>query len=381
MLLRYGAKNFYCFKEGIEISLELGAKCPEDISRGNPVANLLCIKGANGSGKTNALKVLGFLKDFCCHSFNNKPEDDILIDSFFLNDDPIDLFCDFIFKDTQYHYELCLTSKMVISEKLSRRVYRLTPVFERKGNELTSCIKEFADLKTVKQRTNASIISTAHQYETTSLFPIYKFFYSIITNVAWSGRVDFSSDYRGISEYYNNNPGVFERAVEIIKASDMGISNIKIHKSDEEEENGKKYHYPIFEHDANIDNNWLTFHSQALGTQALYRTIPYYIHALNTGGILAMDEFDIAFHPHILPTIVNYFDNEEVNIKNAQMLFSTHNTDILEYMGKYRTVLVNKESSESYVYRLDEIPGDIIRNDRPIAPVYNSGRIGGVPKI
>ena len=94
-----------------------------------------------------------------------------------------------------------------------------------------------------------------------------------------------------------------------------------------------------------------------------------------------MDEFDIAFHPHILPTIVNYFDNEEVNIKNAQMLFSTHNTDILEYMGKYRTVLVNKESSESYVYRLDEIPGDIIRNDRPIAPVYNSGRIGGVPKI
>ncbi len=60
MLLKFGARNFYCFKEGIEISLELGSKCPESISRGKSVSNLLCIKGANGSGKTNALKILSF---------------------------------------------------------------------------------------------------------------------------------------------------------------------------------------------------------------------------------------------------------------------------------------------------------------------------------
>ena len=94
-----------------------------------------------------------------------------------------------------------------------------------------------------------------------------------------------------------------------------------------------------------------------------------------------MDEFDTDFHPHMLKKIVSYFDDEKLNVHNAQMLFSTHNTNILEYLGKYRTVLINKESSESYGYRLDEIPGDIIRNDRPIAPVYNSGKIGGVPRL
>jgi len=73
MLLQYGAR-FKSFKEGIDISLELGANCPENILRGNSVSNLFCIKGANESGKTNALKILVFLKYFCCDSFNSKPE-------------------------------------------------------------------------------------------------------------------------------------------------------------------------------------------------------------------------------------------------------------------------------------------------------------------
>ena len=379
MLLKYGARNFYCFKEGIEISLELGDKCPKTISKGKPVSNLLCIKGANGSGKTNVLKILSFLSEFCCNSFNIKPEDKIIIDSFFTNDEPIDLFCDFIFNDTQYHYELSLTSGEVISEKLSRKVGRLTPVFVRKGNKLTYCIKEFRGLRQIKQRTNASLISSAHQYEVKELLSIYQFFNSITVNVKSFGRIDFSSNYRKISEYYENNPQVFKAAVKIIKEFDLGISDIKI--VDTTDEDGNKYYYPVFYHDANIKNNWLTYHSQSLGTQTLFRSMPYYLYALGIGGILVMDEFDTDFHPHMLKKIVSYFDDEKLNVNNAQMLFSTHNTNILEYMGKYRTVFVNKESSESYGYRLDEIPGDIIRNDRPIAPVYNSGKIGGVPRI
>ncbi len=51
MLLKFGAKNFSCFRGGIEISFELGAKCPTNISRGKSVSNLLCVKGENASGK------------------------------------------------------------------------------------------------------------------------------------------------------------------------------------------------------------------------------------------------------------------------------------------------------------------------------------------
>ena len=296
-----------------------------------------------------------------------------------MNDDLIDVFCDFIFNGTQYHYELSLTTGEVISEKLSRKVNRFSTVLERKGNKLTNCIEEFGEIRKVKLRTNASLISTAHQYEIASILPSYQFFNSITTNFSWFGRSGFSTNYRIISKYYKDYPEVLKAAIKIIRECDLGITDIKIR--DATEEDGKKYYYPIFHHDANIKNNWLTYYSQSLGTQTLFISIPYYIYTLRSGGILVMDEFDTDFHPHILPKIVSFFDNEEMNVKNSQMLFSTHNTDILEYMGKYRTVFINKESSESYGYRLDEIPGDIIRNDRLIAPVYKSGKIGGIPRL
>lgn len=379
MILKFGAKNFFSFNEGVEISLKLGANCPENISKGRLVSNLLCVKGANGSGKSNLLKIISFLKTFCCDSFNIKPDQVIRIYSFFNNEVPIELFCEFKVSGIQYRYELSLTKKKVVYEKLSRKVKRFTPLFIRKNNKLTFCINEFNDFKTIKMRNNVSLISSAHQYELDVINPVYKFFSTIKANVAWSGPIEFSVDYKKISKYYKENPQVFKSVRDFIKGCDLGISNIKIHSL--KDENGEKYYFPLFEHDAKAKNTYLSFLDQSLGTKTLYRSLPYYIVALFNGGVLVMDEFDTDFHPHLLSKIVGLFDDEKLNKKNAQVIFSTHNTDILDYMGKYRTVFINKESSESYAYRLDEIPGDIIRNDRLITPVYNSGKIGGVPKI
>lgn len=379
MLLNFGARNFYCFKEGIEIPLKLGKNCPEIISRGKSVSNLLCIKGANASGKTNVLKILGFFKAFCCNSFNEKPEEKIRILSFFHNPEPINLFCDFIIDKIQYHYELSVTSNEVLSELLSRKVNRLSTVLARKGNDLVECIDEFSDNKKVKQRTNASLISSAHQYEVKSITPIYDFFNSFTANVLFYGRYDFSGDYRAISKYYHKNPQVFKSAIGVIREFDLGITDISINKL--KAEDGSESHFPVFMHDAKVADNWLTYHDESLGTQTLFRTLPYFLYVLQRGGILVMDEFDTDYHPHMLKKILGYFDDNKCNSMNAQMLFSTHNTEILDYMGKYRTFFVNKESSESYGYRLDEIPGDIIRNDRSITPLYNAGKIGGVPRI
>ncbi len=379
MILRYGAKNFFSFKEGVEISFELGANCPKEISRGKKVANLICLKGANASGKTNALKAISFLRYFCTDSFNNKPEDDIYVDSYFHNDTPIDLYSDFEIDGVRYNYEVSLTSREVISETLSRNKKRNTEVFKRDGNKLTYCIKDFNDLKSVKLRSNASIISTAHQYEFQSTAPIYRFFNSITSNVRWGGRYDRTINYETISKFYVDYPDFFEFVKDIIKKSDLGIKDIKIVKRSDAE--GKEYHCPMFEHKTSVQNNCLSFHSQSSGTKTLYLTLIDYYLTLKSGGILVMDEFDIDFHPHILPLLVESFDDDKINKNNAQMIFSTHNTDILDFMGKYRTIMVNQEESESYAYRLDEIPGDIIRNDRSIVPIYNAGKIGGVPKI
>ena len=79
--------------------------------------------------------------------------------------------------------------------------------------------------------------------------------------------------------------------------------------------------------------------------------------------------------------LIDLFDDSEKNLNNAQMIFSTHDTAIMDRLGKYRTYLVNKENNESFGYRLDEIPGDILRNDRPVSSPYRNGKVGGVPKV
>lgn len=379
MIIKYGGRNFFSFREGIEISFELGANCPKSISKGKNTANLLCVKGANASGKTNALKIISFMKEFCVNSFNNKPETPLYVDSFFNNADPIDVFCEFEIDSIQYRYEASITNKEVISEILSRKIRRMVPIFVRKRNELIDCVTDFNDLKKVKLRSNASILSTAHQYESKSILPIYTFFYFIQTNVAWHGRIDLGQDHSAITKYYKDNPEAFDFAKDIIRRCDLGIKDIKIYSH--QDEKGENIYFPMFEHEADVKNNTLTFFSQSSGTKALYRILPLYRAVLALGGLLVLDEFDINFHPRMLPILVGLFEDENFNSKNAQMIFTTHNSEIMDEMGKYRTVLINQEHSESYGYRVDEIPGDLVRNDRSVAAIYNAGKIGGVPKI
>jgi uncharacterized protein len=370
MLLNYGAKNFSCFKEGIEISFEKGEKA----------ANLLCVKGKNGAGKTNALKIISFLKGFCRDSFDYKPEDPIYVDAHFYSRDPVDLFCEMKINSIRYRYEVSLTEEQVFSEVLIRKKNRSTEIFRREGNELINNIKEFDDLKKIKLRSNASIISTAHQYESQSLEPIYEFFETILTNVYWGGRRDNIWDFEQLSKIYYDNPKVLKYTKAIIKKCDLGIIDINIWEKIDEK--GKKEYHPFFKHDSTAKDNELGFDYQSSGTKALYMTLPSYFYVISLSGTLVLDEFDINFHPDILPQLIELIENNNNNNSNsAQLIFTTHNSDIMDKMGKYRTILIDQKNSESYGYRLDEIPGDILRNDRPITPVYKSGKIGGVPRV
>ena len=71
----------------------------------------------------------------------------------------------------------------------------------------------------------------------------------------------------------------------------------------------------------------------------------------------------------------------EKNKMNAQLLFTTHSLEIIDITGRYRTYLVNKDENVSFAFRLDEVPGDMLRNDRSLIPAYREGRIGGVPRL
>jgi len=75
---------------------------------------------------------------------------------------------------------------------------------------------------------------------------------------------------------------------------------------------------------------------------------------------------------------LNFLLIKKININNAQLIITAHNTEIIDSLGRYKTILVNKENNESYCYRLDEV--SLLRNDRLISPLYSKGKIGGTPQ-
>ncbi|MGA9606536.1 MAG: ATP-binding protein [Rouxiella badensis] len=379
MLVEFGAKNFFSFKEGFSVSFKLGSSCPEHISNGNEISNVMCIKGANGSGKTNVLKAINFIFGFCKDSFNSKPEVKIGFDSFFNNEDVSDFYVKFYIENTLYTYEATLTEGKIISETLFRKEKREVKVFERNENIISNVIREFDAIKSIpKLRSNASLISTAHQFQINCLEPIYDFFSDAISNVFYFGMND-SIEIKKLTKFMHEHSDYYEFVKATVKKFDPGLHDLYLHES--EAGDGEKTYTPWFVF--KIDNNIkiLSYSMQSSGTQSLYKQLCGYKTVLDNGALMIMDEFDINLHPHILPHLLDFFINPETNPNNAQIIFTTHNTEILDFLGRHRTCLVNKDNNESYLYRLDDIPGDILRNDRAISPAYNLGKIGGVPKI
>jgi hypothetical protein len=382
MILKYGMKNFSSFKEGVEICFEL-KKSVRNKFNNKVAADVLCVNGANGSGKTNLLKGLAFLAQFCANSFNYKPDDEIPMESYFFNDEPTEFYIELLSRDSEYRYkyECAITSKKVLFEKLYRKKKKEVAIVERAENKILDCINDFEALCGIKKiRNNASIISIANQHEIESIAPFYDFFSFCFSNVSFIGlTLTPFIDEEKVTEFYQKDKELFDFVKSIICKSDLGISDIKIEQY--EREDGKVRYFPVFQHPNQNLTRILAYQHESSGTKALYLNLFRYHVVLGTGGVLIMDEFDINLHPHMLPTLLECFTDPEINKHDAQLIFTTHNIDILNIMGKYRTFLVNKKDNESFGYRLDEIPGDILRNDRDISPFYDSGKIGGIPKL
>ncbi len=378
MLLRFGARNFCSFKDWMEIDLTFNSKVSKELRSGEGYARVMCLKGANSSGKTSALKVLAFLSSVGAHSFNLKPDEELAIDTFFDCKEQSEFFVDFRIGQIEYSYELTATTKSIVSEKLFKKDKRKTLVLYRNGTKIEKNTL-FDPKKDVTVRGNASLISTAKQYEIPEIDDIYSFFNKITTNVCYVGMRHELMDYNVLSALYSESEDVFNFAKSKIIQFDPGISDIRI--SSYTNDKNEKIYFPIFTHGHTNGSGTLLHHAQSSGTKALYLYFFLFFVTLKSGGILILDEFDINLHQDILPHLVSMFDDQNINDKGAQLIFSTHNTDVIDFMGKYRTYLFNKENGASYCYRLDELPANLIRNDRPISALYKAGKIGGVPKV
>jgi AAA15 family ATPase/GTPase len=123
---------------------------------------------------------------------------------------------------------------------------------------------------------------------------------------------------------------------------------------------------------------------ESAGTQRLAGLVGLILYALKTGGVFLVDELECSLHPLLMREIVLLFKKRRHNPKGAQIIFTTHNTDILDdsILRISEIVLVRKTAANgTLVRRLVDAKrdGEDIRNVSNFRKQYLAGFYSGVP--
>lgn len=122
------------------------------------------------------------------------------------------------------------------------------------------------------------------------------------------------------------------------------------------------------------------FKEESRGTQRTLSLIAIFLWALETGKILWIDELESSLHPLLLLSLVNMFKSRNYNSQNAQLIFTTHNTELLEaeVLKLSEVALVDPRGfGGAPIIRLSEIEG--LRNANNFRRRYMRGDFGGIP--
>lgn len=114
------------------------------------------------------------------------------------------------------------------------------------------------------------------------------------------------------------------------------------------------------------------------GTKKMVELSPYIYQVFKSGGILVIDEFDAKLHPLLTKRIVDLFNSAEN--KNAQLIFTTHDTNLLSYdiLRRDQIDFVEKDKyGASHLYTLVEFKG--VRNSASFEKDYIQGKYGAIP--
>jgi AAA15 family ATPase/GTPase len=119
------------------------------------------------------------------------------------------------------------------------------------------------------------------------------------------------------------------------------------------------------------------------GTRKLFHLAPLIIETLSKGGVLIMDELDNSMHPFMAELIIKLFNDKRINKSNAQLIFSTHNINLMssELLRRDQIWFTEKQDGMTKFYSLDDFDKKKVKPQSPFNQWYAEGRFGAVPAI
>ncbi len=256
-------------------------------------------------------------------------------------------------------------------------------------------------------RPNALFLSAAVQLRHEQLATLYSWFRNL-NAVNVPGRrpsaLRFAGNQllpRGIEAWLGPNPqqSLFEedeaqsQSIELfrdlLRAADVGILDIKLEKdpgaptAPGDPQWGPRRARILVRHSSSVEDAWLPLEEESQGTVTLFRVGPVILDALRLGTVVMIDELEASLHPLLAIQILRQFNDPERNPRNAQILFTTHDTSLLgtiagdPSMRRDQIWLTEKDpQGATCLYPLTDFRP---RKGENIERGYLQGRYGAIP--
>ncbi len=426
MLIEFQVGNFLSFKDIVTFSMvasdinsqdtELDENNVFSVNQELKLLKTTAIYGANASGKSNLAKAFGFMKNFVINSSKEMQfTDDIPVEPFRLSTDTEDkpsfFQASFYLNKKTYKYGFKVSQDKVVEEWLffqkNIKEYKL---FQRTGSKFDINKKSFQEGFNLEEKTkhNSLFISVVAQFNGKISAEIIKWFASCQV-ISGSGIHD--DFYKKVTLKLFESPLIKKDSIKLIKDLDLSIQDINITKeklssenlpssipdelksmilrsySDElssiqtshekYNENGEIIGFEKFDLDKN----------ESEGTKKLFYFSALLLTALRYSQVLIIDELDAKLHPIITHKIIELFNSKKYNPKSAQLVFMTHDTNLLN-PNLFGSRLLRRDQiwfteknqhGATDLYSLAEY--DDIAEDDPLEADYIRGRYGAIPFI
>ena len=387
-------QNFQSIREPVSLSLVLNKNAPDDHRSlltvdGLRLTKALAVLGANGSGKTTVIKSLAFLHWFVAHSFQLPHDAPIPVSPHFCApQEPTTLELEFSLADKRYRYRVVLSPERVYQESLHVHQQRgFGYLFTRVWNpgEAQYKIKQqnfgLTHKEAAKVRPNASLISTAAQFDVALAQQLTQLNISANVNVLGRQGVDHSRLY-DVARVYAQDEGLRQRMAGILASWDLGLADVRIEKRQINQADGRaeEVFVPVGVHRVQGQDHPLLMVNESSGTQGAFVLLAHILPVLASGGVVLLDEMEADLHPHMLTPILDLFFSPKSNPFGAQLIFTSHSMEVLGQLHKGQVLLVEKDADcNTQAWRLDSVKG--VRADDNLYAKYMAGAYGGVPQL
>ena len=408
MLAQFSVENFMSIKDRLCLNLSASASDNEHPDNYTVFGKTRCLKsvviyGANASGKSNLLKAMTAAIMIIRESQTKQVNDRLnrIIPYLFDKEQPNKPSAfEFIFfvDDVQYIYGFSATREKIVDEYLY--VYhsaKRSLIFERNNTntyKFNKADKNEFDSYKEKNTENKLFLSTATAWNCEKTRAPFMWFSSSIDT--------YTDDASG--DLLNNNPLVYERlsghqnpdlrefTLKLLKNADINIDNYDIKAKNVTipaprvlEQEGSVGQGVIFSirtsHTLPNDEQYhLAFSLESLGTQNIFFLSPFLYAALAEGKTLFIDEMS-CLHSSLVKYIVGLFNDPEINKANAQLIFVTHDTILLDLRVFRRDQIYFIEKNAYGVSDLYSLDNFSVRKTENIRTAYLIGRYGAIPII